>query len=60
MFFFLIFLKTETGGHVMTPLPGCTPTKPGSACYPFFGVVAVILDEAGKVFIYTIFGEMEY
>ena len=35
----------------MTPLPGCTPTKPGSACYPFFGVVAVILDEAGKVII---------
>ena len=33
----------------MTPLPGCTPTKPGSACFPFFGVVAVILDEAGKV-----------
>ena len=42
-------LQTETGGHVMTPLPGCTPTKPGSACFPFFGVVAVILDEAGKV-----------
>ena len=41
--------QTETGGHVMTPLPGCTPTKPGSACFPFFGVVAVILDEAGKV-----------
>ena len=35
----------------MMPLPGCTPTKPGSACYPFFGVVAVILDEAGKVII---------
>ena len=43
------YWQTETGGHVMTPLPGCTPTKPGSACYPFFGVVAVILDEAGKV-----------
>ena len=46
---FKYILKTETGGHVMTPLPGCTPTKPGSACYPFFGVVAVILDESGKV-----------
>lgn len=32
----------------MTPLPGCTPTKPGSACGPFFGVVPVILDESGK------------
>ena len=47
--------QTETGGHVMTPLPGCTPTKPGSACFPFFGVVAVILDEAGKVIIKKIF-----
>ena len=32
----------------MTPLPGCTPTKPGSACFPFFGVLPVILDESGK------------
>ena len=48
-------LQTETGGHVMTPLPGCTPTKPGSACFPFFGVVAVILDEAGKVIMKKIF-----
>jgi acetyl-CoA synthetase len=29
---------------VITPLPGCTPAKPGSACFPFFGVVPVILD----------------
>ena len=49
------YFQTETGGHVMTPLPGCTPTKPGSACFPFFGVVAVILDEAGKVNIKKIF-----
>ena len=42
------YWQTETGGHVMTPLPGCTPTKPGSCCHPFFGVVAVILDESGK------------
>jgi len=40
--------QTETGGHVITPLPGCTPTKPGSACFPFFGVLPVILDESGK------------
>ena len=39
--------QTETGGHVVTPLPGCSPTKPGSACFPFFGVVPAILDEAG-------------
>lgn len=42
------YWQTETGGHVITPLPGCTPTKPGSACFPFFGVHAVILDEDGK------------
>jgi acetyl-CoA synthetase len=33
---------------VITPLPGCTPTKPGSATFPFFGVLPVILDEDGK------------
>ena len=37
------YWQTETGGHVMTPLPGCTPAKPGAACFPFFGVVPVIL-----------------
>ncbi len=43
------YWQTETGGHVMTPLPGCTPAKPGSACFPFFGVVPVILDsETGR------------
>merc|ERR1712110_1410612 len=42
------YWQTETGGHVITPLPGCTPTKPGSACFPFFGVLPVILDEDGK------------
>ena len=41
------YWQTETGGHALTPLPGCTPTKPGSACFPFFGVVPVILDESG-------------
>ena len=34
---------------MITPLPGCTPAKPGSACFPFFGVVPVILDpETGR------------
>jgi len=36
--------QTETGGHMMTPLPGATATKPGSATKPFFGVQPVILD----------------
>ncbi|HSF91819.1 MAG TPA: acetate--CoA ligase, partial [Paracoccaceae bacterium] len=36
--------QTETGGHLLTPLPGAIPTKPGSATKPFFGVQPVILD----------------
>ena len=36
--------QTETGGHLLTPLPGATATKPGSATLPFFGVQPVILD----------------
>lgn len=36
--------QTETGGHLMTPLPGATATKPGSCTLPFFGVDPVILD----------------
>jgi acetyl-CoA synthetase len=39
--------QTETGGIMLTPLPGVTPTKPGSATTPFFGVDAAILDEKG-------------
>lgn len=42
------FWQTETGGHVITPIPGAIATKPGSATLPFFGVEAVILDEQGK------------
>ena len=38
--------QTETGGHLITPLPGAIPTKPGSATKPFFGVQPVILDPA--------------
>jgi len=38
------FWQTETGGHLITPLPGATPTKPGSATLPFFGVKPVVLD----------------
>ncbi|WP_112321311.1 acetate--CoA ligase [Oceanibium sediminis] len=36
--------QTETGGHLLTPLPGATTTKPGSATFPFFGVEPVILE----------------
>ncbi|KAH9593417.1 Acetyl-coenzyme A synthetase [Trypanosoma melophagium] len=35
--------QTETGGHLITPLPGCTPLKPGSASLPFFGVAPLLL-----------------
>ncbi len=41
--------QTETGGHLITPLPGATPLKPGSATKPFFGVVPGIVDDQGKV-----------
>jgi len=40
--------QTETGGILITPLPGATPTKPGSATLPFFGVQPVLLDESGN------------
>ncbi|GFR13181.1 acetyl-coenzyme A synthetase, cytoplasmic [Trichonephila clavata] len=42
------FWQTETGGIVITPIPGCTPLKPGSATFPFFGVSAKLLSEEGK------------
>jgi len=41
--------QTETGGHLITPLPGATRLKPGSATLPFFGVAPVIVDADGKV-----------
>ena len=40
--------QTETGTILITPLPGATPTKPGSATLPFFGVNAAIVDEKGS------------
>jgi len=40
--------QTETGGHLITPLPGATDLKPGSASKPFFGVQPAIVDENGK------------
>ena len=41
--------QTETGGILITPLPGVTPTKPGSATLPFFGIVPEIIDDDGNV-----------
>jgi acetyl-CoA synthetase len=38
--------QTETGGHLMTPLPGAHATKPGSAMKPFFGIEPVVLEPA--------------
>jgi acetyl-CoA synthetase len=40
--------QTETGAHLITPLPGATPLKPGSATLPFFGVQPVLLDDTGN------------
>ncbi|WP_204103847.1 MULTISPECIES: acetate--CoA ligase [Spirulina sp. CCY15215] len=40
--------QTETGGFMLTPLPGATPTKPGSATFPFPGIVADIVDLDGN------------
>lgn len=41
--------QTETGGILISPLPGATPLKPGAASWPFLGIKAQILDDAGKV-----------
>ncbi|HVS15238.1 MAG TPA: acetate--CoA ligase [Thermoanaerobaculia bacterium] len=40
--------QTETGGILITPLPGATPLEPGSATLPFFGVEPVLVDEQGQ------------
>ena len=40
--------QTETGGIMITPLPGLTPTKPGSATLPFFGIVPEVVDDQGN------------
>ncbi|HQY10390.1 MAG TPA: acetate--CoA ligase, partial [Burkholderiaceae bacterium] len=42
------FWQTETGGHMITPLPGATPMVPGSCTLPFPGIMAAIVDETGK------------
>ncbi|OYT92992.1 MAG: acetate--CoA ligase [Burkholderiales bacterium PBB3] len=42
------FWQTETGGHMMTPLPGATPLVPGSCTLPLPGIMAAIVDELGN------------
>ena len=42
------FWQTETGGHMITPLPGATPLVPGSCTLPFPGIDAAVVDETGK------------
>jgi len=41
--------QTETGGIMITPLPGATPTKPGSGTLPFFGISPEVVDDKGEV-----------
>lgn len=43
--------QTETGGILITPLPGATPLKPGSVAWPFFGIEAEIIDEKGHLIL---------
>lgn len=43
------YWQTETAGHVITPLPGATPCKPGSCTHPMFGIDAAVTDELGNV-----------
>jgi acetyl-CoA synthetase len=40
--------QTETGGIMISPLPGATPTKPGTATLPFFGILPEVVDDHGK------------
>ena len=42
------WFQTETGGHMITPLPGAVDTKPGSATLPFFGVQPALVDNDGR------------
>ncbi len=41
--------QTETGGALITPLPGATPTKPGSATMPFYGIEPALVDAEGSI-----------
>lgn len=50
--------QTETGGVMITALPGVTPLKPGSASWPFFGIAPIIVDENGKELAEGISGQL--
>jgi acetyl-CoA synthetase len=41
--------QTETGGHLISPIPGVTKLKPGSATHPYFGIEATIVDDNGNI-----------
>ncbi|MDB0031762.1 acetate--CoA ligase [Alphaproteobacteria bacterium] len=41
--------QTETGGHLISPIPGITKLKPGSATHPYFGIEAAIVDDHGNI-----------
>ena len=41
--------QTETGGHLISPIPGVTKLKPGSATHPYFGIEAAIVDDHGNI-----------
>ena len=41
--------QTETGGHLISPIPGISKLKPGSAAHPYFGIEAAIVDDNGKI-----------
>jgi acetyl-CoA synthetase len=43
------YWQTETGGHIITPLPYAIPQKAGSASFPFFGIKPVLLDDKGEL-----------
>jgi acyl-coenzyme A synthetase/AMP-(fatty) acid ligase len=48
------FWQTETGGHMITPLPGATPMVPGSCTLPFPGIMAAIVDETGGRYVHVL------
>ena len=43
------YWQTETGGILISPLPGATPTKPGSATFPLFGIKPALVDDDGNI-----------
>lgn len=50
--------QTETGGILITPLPGATALKPGSATQPFFGIVPALMDDQGNILEGAISGNL--